>query len=187
MQKLMMSKAVMQKSDQIKRGGNGIETSSQNIQLQNFDAPAAKYNLPSDLIESTQNRPISSNPKIPTTDAIMGSKLPDAIKKLMIEHPIVPPQMQGGPTLSNELIERASRLMRDNNDIVTESNKPQPLPLTNSFDLKSIKSILKEVVEEVLKENGVISESSEKTNETFSFRVGKHIFEGKVTKIKKTA
>jgi hypothetical protein len=28
-------------------------------------------------------------------------------------------------------------------------------------------------------------ESTEKTNEQFSFRVGKHVFEGKVTKVKK--
>jgi DUF917 family protein len=28
-------------------------------------------------------------------------------------------------------------------------------------------------------------ESTDKTNELFSFKVGKHIFEGKVTKIKK--
>ena len=32
-------------------------------------------------------------------------------------------------------------------------------------------------------QNAIISE--EKTNETLSLRVGKHIFEGKVTKIKK--
>jgi hypothetical protein len=28
-------------------------------------------------------------------------------------------------------------------------------------------------------------ESSEKSNELFTFKVGKHVFEGKVTKIKK--
>ena len=30
-------------------------------------------------------------------------------------------------------------------------------------------------------------ESTEKSNEMFTFRVGKHIFEGKVTKIKKVS
>jgi hypothetical protein len=45
--------------------------------------------------------------------------------------------------------------------------------------------MLKEVVEEVLLENGVIAESTQKSNELFSFKVGKHVFEGKVTKIKK--
>jgi hypothetical protein len=45
--------------------------------------------------------------------------------------------------------------------------------------------MLKEVVEEVLLENGILAESTQKSNEVFSFKVGKHIFEGKVTKIKK--
>jgi hypothetical protein len=45
--------------------------------------------------------------------------------------------------------------------------------------------MLKEVVEEVLQENGILAESIQKSNEVFSFKVGKHIFEGKVTKIKK--
>ena len=45
--------------------------------------------------------------------------------------------------------------------------------------------MLREVVEEVLRDNGVIAESSQRANETIMFKVGEHIFEGKVTKIKK--
>jgi hypothetical protein len=40
-------------------------------------------------------------------------------------------------------------------------------------------------VNEALRENGLLVEETEKTNESFSFRVGSHIFEGKVTKVKK--
>ena len=47
--------------------------------------------------------------------------------------------------------------------------------------------MIKEVVQEVLKENGLIVESTSKSNEVLSFRVGQHIFEGKITKIKKIA
>ena len=50
---------------------------------------------------------------------------------------------------------------------------------------QDLKSLLKEVVEEVLMENGILSESTTKSNEVFSFKVGKHIFEGKLLKIKK--
>ena len=42
-----------------------------------------------------------------------------------------------------------------------------------------------EVLEEILNEHGIISESEQKTDEIFQFKVGKHLFEGKVTKIKK--
>ena len=43
-------------------------------------------------------------------DAVINSKLPEEIKKLMLENPIVQPQMNG-PSLSNEIIEGATRLM----------------------------------------------------------------------------
>ena len=48
-----------------------------------------------------------------------------------------------------------------------------------------LRSILKEVVTEVLEESGLLVESEKKSNETFKFRVGNHIFEGTLTKIKK--
>lgn len=192
MQKLMMSKAIMDKSDNIKRGNQLQETSLQSLNVQEFDTPNAKFNIPSEYVDSIQGSPKIQSPKMPTTDAIMSSKLPDEIKKLMIEHPIVPPQIQAGPTLSNELVEKASRLMKENsnNYIPPSAQKLQTknsTPVSPNLDYNTMKSIVKEVVEEVLKENGVIAESTEKTNEVFSFRVGKHIFEGKVTKIKKTA
>ena len=176
MQKLMMSKAIMDKSDQIKRG-NG--SSIPNINVDNFDAPAAKYNVPSEFIAENQKRPISSGSgKVPTVEAIKNSKLPDAIKKLMIEHPIQSPQMNG-PTLTNELVEKASRLMKEKNQ------ETQQVKSSQNFDISQIEKIVENTVRKVLKENGLITESEEKTNEVFSFRVGKHIFEGKVTKIKK--
>jgi hypothetical protein len=64
---------------------------------------------------------------------------------------------------------------------VQEQSQPQP-----NFNNKQLRDMLKEVVEEVLLENGILAESTQKSNnELFSFKVGKHIFEGKVTKIKK--
>jgi hypothetical protein len=52
-------------------------------------------------------------------DAVLNSKLPDEIKKLMIENPIVQPQMNG-PTLSDELLDGAARLMN-------QTGKGQPM------------------------------------------------------------
>jgi len=125
---------------------------------------------------------------VPTVDAIKNSKLPDEIKKLMMEHPIAQPQ-QSNPTLSNDLIERASRLMKENSgQYVPDSAKPKQQTQTQpsgNLDYKVLQKMINEAVNKALKENGLIAESSEKTNELFSFKVGKHIFEGKVTKIKK--
>ena len=45
--------------------------------------------------------------------------------------------------------------------------------------------MINEAINKSLKDNGLLVESTESSNEQFSFKVGKHIFEGKVTKIKK--
>jgi len=96
-----------------------------------------------------------------------------------MEHPIEQPTSMGGSvTLSDDLVERASRLMGQNKKQVVEQAVPQ-------YNSDNLREVLKEVVREVLSENGLISESVEKSNESFKFQVGKHLFEGKLTKIKK--
>ena len=108
----------------------------------------------------------------------------------MMENPIAQPQQQN-VTISDELIERASRLMKEQGGYVPESAKPktaQPQSSsTSQVDYKLIKKMISEAINEALTENGLMVESTEKSNEMFTFRVGKHIFEGKVTKIKKVS
>jgi hypothetical protein len=193
--KLMISKQIMEKHNQMPRSGDMTSTATYNIpNVESFEPVKGNYNIPQELLQESEiNQPYLSSvptksPQPVTSDRVMASKLPDAIKRLMIEHPIeVPNSMGGGSTLSDELVEKASRLMGTN----PKQNQPtqtkrtlqeqsQPLP-----NMKQLKSLLKEVVEEVLQENGILSESEQKSNEVFSFKVGKHIFEGKVTKIKK--
>jgi hypothetical protein len=163
-----------------------------NTVLENYDAPQAKYNIPQEFMAEAPQRmqmpqtasipvsPFSNKPyPVASADAIKNSKLPDAIKKLMIEHPIEQPNsMSGGAVLSDELVERASRLMGNSKKPVVE----QAVPQQNTSDLRRV---LKEVVQEVLTENGLLMEGAEKSNELFRFQVGKHLFEGKLTKIKK--
>ena len=201
MEKLALSKAIMDKADGIK-SSNSMNGGLPPTSLQQFDVPNAKYNIPSEFLQegpSQQTPYISSAPREntkpvgnPTVDAIKNSKLPDEIKRLMMEHPIGQPQQQP-TTISNELIEKASRLMKQNGgSYIPESAKPkqttqQPPQSTpnGGIDYKLIQKMINEAVNNALKENGLIVESSEKSNEVFNFRVGKHIFEGKVTKIKK--
>jgi len=201
MQKLMISKAIMDKTDGIKRIDNREMNSPSNM-VESFNIPQAKYNIPQEYLQEQPSQQMSQpylsslpveNTKpvgVPTIDAIKNSRLPDEIKKLMMEHPISQPQQQQTATLSNDLIERASRLMKENpSGYVPESAKPKqqtqaPQP-TGNLDYKILQKMINEAVNNALKENGLLMESSEKTNELFSFKVGKHIFEGKVTKIKK--
>lgn len=203
MQKLMISKAIMDKTDGIKRIDNRDMNSPSNM-VESFNMPQAKYNIPQEYLQEQPSQQMSQpylsslpveNTKpvgVPTIDAIKNSRLPDEIKKLMMEHPISQPQQQQTATLSNDLIERASRLMKENpGSYVPDSAKPkqqtqstQPSPVTN-IDYKLLQKMINEAVNNALKENGLLIESTDKTNELFSFKVGKHIFEGKVTKIKK--
>lgn len=190
MQKLVMAKAIMDKTDGITR--SEVSRKQPMIETQSFDLPAAKYNIPSEYMseQNTQNY-LSAIPNTkpvgtPTSDAIKKSKLPEEIKKLMLEHPITQPT-QPQTSISDELVEKASRLMKSssNNYIPESAKKTETKPINNQIDYNLIKQMIEDAVKKTLKENGLISESSEKSNENFSFRVGKHIFEGKVTKIKK--
>jgi hypothetical protein len=104
----------------------------------------------------------------------------------MIEHPIAQSSPMVGPSLSNDLIDKASRLMNVDASGKQINEQPKRRPQgQNVLDNSELKNIVKEAVREILSENGLITESVQKANDVFSFRVGKHIFEGKVTKIKK--
>jgi hypothetical protein len=200
-QKLAMAKAIMDRNSQMDRGGSSksSERSFQpEMQMEEFDIPQAKYNIPQEFLAETprqqnmsmpMNMPFSEmaepsskpfmNKPFPkaSVDAIQNSKLPDAIKKLMIEHPIEQPGVSNGVTLTDDLVEKASRLMG--------TKKPQVNEQTSQVNSNGLREMMKDVVREVLKENGLIAESVEKSNDNFKFQVGKHLFEGKLTKIKK--
>lgn len=188
MQKLVISKKMMDIHNNLPRSGNNSGVNMMSPEVDNYNVPEAKYNLPQELMmEQPKQIP---NHETPTLDRIMSSKLPDEIKQLMIEHPISQPNSMSGPTLSNELVEKAARLMGTNGKQINEELTDRKVSSHNSNinmgELKNvISSIVRETVTEVLQENGLLIESTSKTNDVFSFKVGKHIFEGKVTKIKK--
>jgi hypothetical protein len=188
-QKLMISKQIMEKHNQTPRGGLPSMDTYNTPEVATYDAPAAKYNLPQDMLQEA-SVPVQTVSQPMTQDRVMASKLPDEIKRLMIEHPIAQPAGMGGPTLSNDLIDKAARLMNSDargNQLsqpkqrIQEQSQPQ-----SNFNNKQLRDMLKEVVEEVLQENGILTESTEKSNEQFTFKVGKHIFSGKISKVQKT-
>ena len=193
MEKLAVSKKIMDKHNGTPRTQGGS--------LPMEDNPNASYNIPQDMLQQppqqqqTISQPSMSNEPV-TENAIKNSKLPDAIKRLMLDNPIVQPQ-SNGPALSNDIIEGAARLMKNNstpqpNELV---NTQQPLKEVSSStslnnDLKQmirdvVRDTVRDVVREELKSSGMVTEGNQKVNETLSLRVGKHVFEGKVLKVKK--
>jgi hypothetical protein len=161
--------------------------------VENYEAIPAQYNIPQEFMQETQRPVTQSNSNAPIGDRIANSKLPDEIKRLMMEHPIQQPTMgmASGAVLSNELVEKASRLMNKTpNQQPINENQRQKAPTQqtqSSLSADDIRSIVRETMEEVLHENGLLVESESKSNEMFKFRVGQHLFEGKVVKIKKIA
>ena len=196
MEKLAVSKKIMEKHNTTPRANGGT--------LPMADNSNASYNIPQDMLQQppqqqqqqqTISQPSMSNEPV-TENAIKNSKLPDAIKRLMLDNPIVQPQ-SNGPALSNDIIEGAARLMKNNstpqpNELV---NTQQPLKEVSSStslnnDLKQmirdvVRDTVRDVVREELKSSGMVTEGNQKVNETLSLRVGKHVFEGKVLKVKK--
>ena len=196
MQKLAVSKKIMDKHNGTPRNqGGGSLPMSENIN--------ATYNVPQDMIQQQvpqqqvpqQAQPISNGEPV-SENAIKNSKLPDEIKKLMLENPIVQPQ-SNGPVLTDELIQGATRLMNNNtppqisplqnegNNVISNSST-----IPNNGDLKQmirdvVRDTVRDVVREELKSSGIVTEGNQKVNETLSLRVGKHVFEGKVLKVKK--
>jgi hypothetical protein len=182
MQKLVKSKAIMDVHNKIPRSGNSMPMGD-NV---DFSIPNARYNIPDDILsENEMLAPVMpiKNIETPSEDAIKKSRLPDEIKRIMLEHPIAQVQQPiGRNILTDEMVEKASKLMGNK----PKQNIVEQKQVSNTqIDAEYIKKIVKETVKSTIKEMGLLTESTEKSDEFFQFRVGSHIFEGKIQKIKK--
>ena len=192
MQKLVVAKKIMDVHNKTPRAGNNGGMPSTPM-LEQFNAPPAMYNIPQEYMTEQKQVQPQQQSQLPVKDKILNSRLPDEIKRLMIEHPIDQPNTMAGPTLSNDLIEAAARLMKTDAaggiSPQTQQHTQQPQyqtpNMSGGIDYSLLKSIIRDTITEVLTEKGLVAESSSKTKEQISFRVGQHVFEGFVTKIKK--
>lgn len=199
MQKLAISKKIMDAHSNIQRGN----TTPSTPMVENFQTPQASYNIPQEFANEIATPQKSSfDPSYPIDESrIKNSKLPDEIKKLMIEQPIVQPSsMNGGSVISDDVIEGAQRLMNLNRTSSEQqqpqtSKNPSTKQTTSNFNMNEIKSMIRDVVrdtvrdvvQEELKQSGMLVESTTNSNDTIQFKVGNHLFIGKVTKVKKLA
>jgi hypothetical protein len=197
MQRLAVSKKIMDKHTEIKRGTAQFPT---NTNLQEFETPQASYNIPQEFLsETTTSTTKNFDPSKPLDESrIMNSKLPDEIKKLMIEQPIVQPNMAANTAIPDEIIEGAQRLMNMNQNKESVKKETQQQPKSqqtnqsqiNVNEMKTmIRNIVRDTVRDVIREElesaGLIAESTDSTNEIIQFKVGKHVFVGRVTKVQK--
>lgn len=194
MQRLAVSKKIMEKTEQMKRG----EVIPTTPMVEDFQPVSGVYNLPEDLLSESKVNHYHDPTKPVDHDRIMNSKLPDEIKRLMIEQPIVQPNsINGGTVLSDDIIEGATRLMKkDKISDLPQTQKPKQniyeSQTPSNININEIKTLIRDVVRdtvrdvvrEELKESGMLVESTKNTNETIQFKVGNTLFVGKVLKIK---
>tara|TARA_R100001443_G_scaffold105432_2_gene114418 strand:- start:1409 stop:2014 length:606 start_codon:yes stop_codon:yes gene_type:complete len=191
-QKLIQAKAVMNKVDGMPSKMNGTQQTM--TESSNPNLPPVSNNFNAESI----NNVISSNSGLQkpviTEEKVKNSKLPDAIKKLMIDHPI--PEVSFGNNIPDSLIEGAAEKMKKLSGLGTSepsfsTNKKQTSkPKTQKLTQSSLKNLVKETIKESLDE--LIEEritkrivESNNLNESIRLVVGNTVFEGKILTTKK--
>ena len=191
-QSLINAKKVMNKVDSGSIPSGNISLPQGNINEAITKIPQLP-NVDADMSSTRKDMSPKSNM---TEERINSSKLPDAIKKLMINNPIPDVPMGSSIGLSDEFIGGVKEAM-NKQDIPTSPHKLEqtftesiiPTSTKNKMTKSSLKSIIKESVKELIDDvvDTKINESVNMrtdTNENFSFRVGDKIFYGKITSTK---
>jgi hypothetical protein len=192
-EKLIQAKAVMDKVDGVP--SNNI---NRNLTEANPNLPPVSNNFNTESINNViQSNTSVSNPPPITEDKVRKSNLPDAIKKLMIDHPI--PEVSFGNQIPDSLIEGAAEKMKKLSGMSTPpssftSTKPPTQRSTGNKTQKITHSSLKNLVRETIKDSldDLIDErlsqrivESNALSESIKLVVGNTIFEGKILTTKK--
>ena len=179
MHKLVQAKKVMNKVD----GGN-FERGHVNESMLLSD--------PSELMESqvpqqTNTRPVNSNMSV---DKIQNSKLPEAIKRAMIEHPIEQmPSISLNETLDMDFVKGAKRLMEQEGVAPKKSQPQQRQSVSSNIDMNAIAVLIENTVRKVMDEklNQILTaQQTQSINENLVLKVGDSVFKGKITGVNKS-
>jgi hypothetical protein len=145
---------------------------------------------PEDLMSTENSAPIRQ-PQQPNFQKIQESKLPEAIKRAMIENPI--PQISLSDSLDLNFVEKTKKLM-ENEGVSTKKSSPQKGSSVDSSDLVKqltpiIENIVRKTVVEILdnKLNQILTaQQTMSINENLVLKVGDSVFKGKITGVNKS-
>jgi hypothetical protein len=183
MSKLVQAKKVMNKVD----GGNYERGHvNENVLRSN---PEDFMGDMSQQMPVANTRPVS-NGEVNVTK-IQNSKLPDAIKKAMIENPIQ--QISLNDTLDMDFLKGAKRLMEQEGVSTKSSGKQAPQPKYNqasapAVDMTALAALVENTVRKVMDEklNQILTaQTTSSINENLVLKVGDSIFKGKITGVNK--
>lgn len=177
MMKLVQAKKVMNKVE----GGN-FERGHVNESMLLSD--------PEEYMNNQEPRQVSTKPiGTPNSDRIQNSKLPDNIKKAMMENPIQ--QISLNDTLDMDFIKGAKRLM-EQEGVGTKKQTQQPQTQRQisggNIDMNAITVLIENTIRKVMDEklNQILTASTTSSiNENLVLKVGDSIFKGKITGVNK--
>jgi len=146
---------------------------------------------PSELMESQIPQQVSKRPVGNlNVDKIQNSKLPDSIKRAMIEHPIEQmPSISLSETLDMDFVKGAKRLM-EQEGVSSKKSQPQTKQtiVNNNIDMNAIAVLIENAVRKVMDEklNQILTASTTSSiNENLVLKVGDSIFKVKITGVNK--
>tara|TARA_R110002012_G_scaffold185668_2_gene352213 strand:- start:478 stop:1083 length:606 start_codon:yes stop_codon:yes gene_type:complete len=190
-QSLINAKKVMGKVDAGNFSKGNVSLSQANLtDSSGLMSQPPQQQIPQSLpsVDMASGRQDLSPKKNLTEDRINSSRLPDAIKKAMIDNPIPDiPFNGGGVGLTEEFLSGVQEQMSKQGLTSSEQQVTQQVPQptttksTKKITSKNLKSIIKESVKELLNETIGLKKDAD---ENFQFRVGDKIFYGKITSSK---
>lgn len=151
---------------------------------------------PEELMQSTSASPkskISGLPVgVPSIDKIRSSRLPDTIKKAMIENPIEQISLNDG--LSLDIVNKAIQLMEEDNGSNKRGTGPrQTTEIKKQFQTEATPSNIEVIIENVIRRvldeklsQILNAQGGTSLNENLAIKVGDSIFTGKITRVKNT-
>lgn len=154
---------------------------------------------PLDLMEDINNLPSQSkqNKGQPSIEKINQSKLPDEIKKAMIERPIIQPEISLTESLDLKLVEKAKKLMKEDGALPTKqtqyNDKSRSQPVSNNATINEIVLQLTPIIENTIRKvldekltQLLTAKETTSINENLLIKVGDSLFKGKITGVKST-
>jgi hypothetical protein len=180
MKKLVQAKKVMNKVD----GGNFERGHVNESMLLSDPEELMKSQYGGEQPQPNQ-RPVNGQASV---DKIQNSKLPDAIKRAMIESPI--PQISLNDTLDMDFVKGAKRLM-EQEGVSSKKSQPQQRQSqvqSSNIDMNAIALMIENTVRKVMDEklNQILTASTTSSiNENLVLKVGDSIFKGKITGVNK--
>jgi len=175
MQRLVQAKKVMNKVD----GGNYERGHVNETMLR---STPEELNIPE--MSAPQQKPAQY-----TSNKVMESKLPEAIKRAMIENPI--PQISLSDSLDMDFVKNTKKLMEAEGVSTKpkQTSSPRATSQPSNIDMNEIAIIIENTVRKVLDEklNQILTaQQTLSINDNLVLKVGDSVFKGKITGVNKS-